>query len=168
MAAGLGVAVLLVVALTTGPRESPDGSTGTALRPGAKLTIAELTDVDGRAVSLAGRPVWLTVGATWCGPCRAEAPDIQAAYAARAGQLQVVAIYRAEDTATVAAFAGRLGLTYPQIADRDGALADRIGVVGLPTHVFTDSSGVVRAVDFGALGPQRIAEHLRAIGVAPA
>jgi thiol-disulfide isomerase/thioredoxin len=37
-----------------------------------------------RLSDLKGKPVWLTFGASWCQPCRAENPDIQAASIGRA------------------------------------------------------------------------------------
>ena len=53
----------------------------------------QATTVDGRSVKLSdfvGRPVWLTFGATWCGDCRSEAPDLQATYAKYESQGLVV------------------------------------------------------------------------------
>ncbi len=122
------------------------------------------TDIDGAPVTLAalrGRPVWLTFGASWCAPCRAEAPDLEQAH--RAG-LAVVAVYMTEDAASVRAFAGRLGLTYTQVPDVDTRLAASYRVMGVPTHYLLDRDGVLRSVQAGAVPPERIRELVAALG----
>jgi len=74
--------------------------------------------VDGKQVSLSsykGHPVWLTFGATWCAACKAEAPDIQAAYKKFEPKgVVVLSIFIREDSATVKDYADRIGLTVPQ------------------------------------------------------
>ena len=103
-----------------------------------------------------GRPVWVTFGATWCAPCRVEAPDIQAAHAAGQQGVQVVAVYLGEDAAAVNRFAQDLGLTYAHVPDPDRALAAAWGVNGIPVHWFIDSAGTVSATRVGIVGPDQI------------
>lgn len=126
-----------------------------------------LSTIDGRVVDLAGlrgRPVWLTFGASWCQACRAENPDIEAAFeAATGGDLALIAVFISEDSATVADYARLTGLTYEKVADPDRELADRYRVVGLPTHFFIDRRGVVREVRVGSLDPDGIRQALAAI-----
>jgi thiol-disulfide isomerase/thioredoxin len=58
-------------------------ATGEPPHVGRPAADFRATTVDGRPISLSdfkGRPVWLTFGATWCQPCRAENPDISAVY----------------------------------------------------------------------------------------
>lgn len=180
----LGSTALLVLAgtfLLTGPgRTVPSDGAGGA-SPGARSSPAPgspavgraapdviATTVDGSPVSLAGlrgRPVWLTFGATWCAPCRSEAPEIQAAQAAAGDDgVVVIAVYLSEDPATVRDFARRLGLRYRQIADPDRRIGSAFGVSAMPTHYFVDRSGILRAVRTGALPPDGIAAHLAQIG----
>ncbi|MFT3876234.1 MAG: TlpA disulfide reductase family protein [Propioniciclava sp.] len=118
---------------------------------------------DGRTLSLSelrGRPVWLTFGATWCAPCRVEAPDIEAAHRAQRAGVQVVGVYLGEDAAAVRSFADALGLTYDHVPDPDKALASAWGVNGIPVHWFIDAQGIIRATQVGILGPERIDELL--------
>ncbi len=89
--------------------------------------------VDGQAfrlADLAGRPIWLTFGASWCADCRAEAPDLEAAHQryAPAG-LAVVSIWIQESDKDVRDYAGRLGLDFTMIADPSTALASRYRIL---------------------------------------
>jgi peroxiredoxin len=101
---------------------------------------------------LAGRPIWLTFGASWCADCRAEAPDLQATYAryAPAG-LAVVSIWIEESDQEVRDYAARVGLDFTMIADPSTALASRYRTYGLPTHFFISPDGTIREIRIGGL-----------------
>ena len=80
------------------------------------------TTVDGKTVKLSdfrGQPVWLTFGASWCQPCRAENPDIQAtAEKYAADGLVVLAVFISEDAAPRSRTTPtRVGLDYLKVAD---------------------------------------------------
>lgn len=134
------------------------GATG-APQVGALATDFTAPTTAGPSVTLShlrGRPVWLTFGATWCAPCRVEAPDIQAAHLAGTHGVQVVSVYLGEDAEAVGRFADALGLTYVHVPDPDRALASAWGVSGIPVHYFIDSSGTIRASRVGIVGPAQI------------
>lgn len=120
--------------------------------------------VDGTAISLAdlaGHPVWLTFGASWCATCRAEAPDIQAAHRAQGTDgVRVVGVFLNEDAATVADYARQVGLTFPLVADPQTDIASAYHVLGIPAHFFIDSHGVIRSMVTGAMSAERIDEAL--------
>jgi len=125
------------------------------------------TTVEGKKVSLSsykGHPVWLTFGATWCAACKAEAPDIQAAYKKFEPQgVVILSINIREDAATVKDYADRVGLTYPQIADPDTRIASAYRVYGIPAHFFIDSSGILRQIKTGGQSPEQMDAALTAI-----
>ena len=133
---------------------------GPAPKVGEPAQDFTATTIDGKATSLAayrGKPVWLTFGASWCASCRAEAPDIQAAYErAKSSGVVVLGVYLSEDATAVRDFAGRLGLTYPQMADPQTKIASAYRVMGVPTHVFVDRSGIVRSIQVGVLTQERM------------
>jgi cytochrome c biogenesis protein CcmG/thiol:disulfide interchange protein DsbE len=124
--------------------------------------------VDGRTISLSdfkGRPVWLTFGATWCQPCRAENPDIEAVYErSKADGLVVIAIFITEDASTVRDYADRVGLTYEKIPDPATTIASRYRILGIPSHFFIDRDGILRELRIGALdqaGMERAIEGIQ-------
>jgi cytochrome c biogenesis protein CcmG/thiol:disulfide interchange protein DsbE len=120
--------------------------------------------VDGTEVSLSdfrGHPVWLTFGASWCAACKAEAFDIQTAYAAHEKDGAVVlGVFISEDDATVRDYAGRVGLTYPAIADPNTDIASAYRVLGVPAHFFIDADGVIRSISTGTLSPAQMEESI--------
>ena len=121
----LAAAVVLVVAAVwfvnppggdanVRPGDSPVGDPP---RVGAAPPDFSGTAIDGTAVSmaaLAGQPTWLTFGASWCPDCRAEANDLQAAYAKYRPQgLAVLGVFIDEPETAVVDYAQRVGFTFP-------------------------------------------------------
>jgi cytochrome c biogenesis protein CcmG/thiol:disulfide interchange protein DsbE len=122
---------------------------------GTKVTLGDLK----------GHPVWLTFGASWCQPCRAEAPDIQAAYAdfkAKGGE--IVQVFLSEDSAAVSEYADRVGLTYLKVPDPDTAISSEYRILGIPSHFFIAADGTLQAMKVGSLDPARIEAALAEIG----
>jgi cytochrome c biogenesis protein CcmG, thiol:disulfide interchange protein DsbE len=118
------------------------------------------TTVDGQQISLSayrGHPVWLTFGASWCAACRAEAPDIEATYEhAKADGVVVLEVFISEDSAAVRGYAGRVGLSYVQVADPDTRISSAYRVLGIPAHYFIDRTGVLRLIKTGSLTRARM------------
>jgi len=178
------IAVIAVTAVVIGalafvvnqPKASAGGITDvtlTGVATGQAPTVGQpapdflATTVDGRTVRLSefkGKPVWLTFGASWCQPCRAENPDVQAAYdKAKASGLEVLAVFMSEDTAAVKDYADRVGLTYDKVADPDTALSSQYRILGIPSHFFIDSAGVLQQMKIGALDQAGMEQAIKAI-----
>lgn len=128
---------------------------GTAPAVGALPPGFSGTTYDGRTVSLAdyaGKPLWLTFGASWCPDCRAEAPDVEATYQRYRDQgLVVLAVFINEPASDVAGYAGRAGLTFPIVVDQNTAIAGTYRTLGIPTHFFIGADGRIREIRIGAL-----------------
>jgi cytochrome c biogenesis protein CcmG, thiol:disulfide interchange protein DsbE len=161
-AAVIGVVAFVVnqpAATTAGVTEvSLTGDAGSAAPEVGKAAPDFLAQtVDGKTVKLSdfkGKPVWLTFGASWCQPCRAENPDIQAAVAKHAGSdLVVLGVFISEDTAAVKDYGDRVGLTYQRIADPSTKIASQYRILGIPSHFFIDKDGILRQVKVGSLDP---------------
>jgi peroxiredoxin len=157
-ASGSGLTAVVLSGVASGPapivgKPAPDFTATTV--DGAEVTLSELK----------GQPVWLTFGASWCQPCRAENPDIQAAYEKhRAKGLVVLAIFITEDAPTVRDYATRVGLTYQKVADPNTRIASAYRIVGIPSHFFIDSTGVLRVLKIGTLNPPAMDAALGEIG----
>jgi thiol-disulfide isomerase/thioredoxin len=130
-------------------------------KPAPDFRVADLAGAPIELSALHGRPVWINFWATWCPPCRAESPEIEAAYQQYRDQgLVVVAINVGEDAGTVRDYVERAGLTYPVGGDPRTDIAAAYRVAGLPTHVFVDADGVVRDIRMGRLGKETIQQEV--------
>ncbi len=149
------------------PVSLPGNATGAAPVVGQPAPDFTATAADGKSFRLSdlkGHPVWLTFGASWCQPCRAENPDIEATYEKVKGSgVQVVQVYMAESASAVNDYANRVGITYTKIPDPDQRLADGYRILGIPTHYFIDSSGVLRQMKIGSLDPAGMEQALKGI-----
>lgn len=111
------------------------------------------TTLDGDKVSLsdyAGKVVVLNVWASWCGPCREEAPTLQAVSKETADDgVAFLGINSRDDKAAAQAFVRRFDLTYPSLVDEDGQLLlafhDTLPPSSFPSTLVIDRDGRVAA-----------------------
>jgi peroxiredoxin len=109
----------------------------------------ELPDLVGAPVALRdfrGKRVLLNFWATWCGPCRYEIPHMVELYDEIYDQgFEIVAVNLGEDTNRVAAFVRRFDMRFPVLLDRRLQVASAYHVRGIPTSIFLDEQGIIRA-----------------------
>ncbi len=126
-----------------------------------------LPSLDGKTVRLSdlrGQVVLINFWATWCPPCRMEMPAIQDAYEANHQKgFTVLAVSVAEPASSVRSFVQEFGLTFTPLLDSKGEVSSRYRAMGLPTSVFVDREGVVRAIHVGAMTPAQINDYLAEI-----
>lgn len=119
---------------------------------GARLAPVTLPLVGGGEVRLADiigkRPIYLKFWATWCQPCLAQMPHLEASYVAHGGAIEVIAVnVWVNDTfARIEKVKRERSLTVPIAYDREGALARALHVTVTPQHVVVDRAGVIRHV----------------------
>lgn len=153
---------------TLGGRYGPVSLPAELVPAGAKVSPAEgklapdflLETLDGgelRLSDLRGKGVVVNFWATWCPPCRKEIPQLVAAYERFRDQgLEIVAVNLQESDSIVRRYAEDFGMEFPIVIDRDGRVADKYRLIGLPTTYFIDRQGVVRSVFRGPfLGEQQ-------------
>ena len=133
------------------------GGNAAAAGPAVGAQPPDFTGVtyDGKKVSLsdyAGKPVWLTFGASWCPDCRTEAPDVEAAYERYQAQgLVVLGVFISESASDVQGYAQRAGLTFPITVDENTIIAGTYRTLGIPTHFFIGADGRIREIRIGAM-----------------
>jgi cytochrome c biogenesis protein CcmG/thiol:disulfide interchange protein DsbE len=116
--------------------------------------------------SFRGRAVVVNFWASWCAPCRDEAPLLEAAWQEHRGRGLVVLGVDARDLAADGrGFVREFGLTYPNVYDGPGKIADSFGLTGVPETYFVDREGRVVHLVSGPLTEDAIEEGIeRALG----
>ena len=120
----------------------------------------ELALFDGgtlRLGTLRGQLVVLNFWASWCAPCRAEAPTFaRVSEAFRDRGVRFVGVNIQDDDADARAFIQELGITYPNGPDRTGQVTTGFGVAGLPATIFVDPEGRIARRWLGVLTEQQL------------
>ncbi len=95
-----------------------------------------------------GQPVWLNFWGAWCPPCRAEMPDIQAAYEELEPQgLTLLAVSLGDKPSEALNFAKLNNVTFDILLDPDRSLTSpTYPIYNFPTHIFVDEDGIVRNI----------------------
>ena len=120
---------------------------------------------DRSLADLRGRPVLLNFWASWCDPCRLEAPILERAQRElqRKGGTVLGVTYN-DVTADSLKFIRHYGLTYPNVRDVGGKLAQAYGTRALPETFLIDRQGRVVALSRGAIDQRFMRLALAKVG----
>ena len=91
--------------------------------------------------SLRGKVVVLNFWASWCYPCKQEAPALAAASKRWADRVVVLGVDVNDPAGDARTFARKYGLTYPLVHDNHNVTSPKYGLTGLPETFFIDRSG---------------------------
>jgi cytochrome c biogenesis protein CcmG, thiol:disulfide interchange protein DsbE len=153
------LAVLAVVGLLVFGLVSK-GSSGVAIgEPAPAYPLPRLEGSgEGSLADYRGRWVLVNFWASWCIPCKEEAPALEEFQSRYGGPgFTVLGIDSRDLTGDGRAFVERYGLSYPQLRDGDGTAAHDFGTTGVPENYLVDPRGKVRWLLRGPVG----GEHLR-------
>jgi len=141
-----------------------------AFAPGWKDVAVVSGSFPATVGALRGRVVLLDFWATWCAPCRAAIPRLDALQARYGAQGLSVLGVSSEEAQDVAAFTRTMGMHYGVAVDKLGQTTRAYDVASLPTLVIIDKRGVVRDVAIGVDPGQdaRLDATVRALLAEPA
>ncbi|MGH2825990.1 MAG: TlpA family protein disulfide reductase [Actinomycetota bacterium] len=110
---------------------------------GNRAPSFELALLDGSGVlsdeDLRGKPVVINFWASWCIPCREEAPLLENVWRSYRDQgVMFLGVNIKDAQKDAKRFVDEFGITYPQVRDLEQSLTKDFGVKGLPETFFVD------------------------------
>ena len=126
--------------------DEPAADDGPAEDVGDTAPQMSFEDFDGRTTSMAdfeGRPTVVNFWASWCPPCIAEMPDLEAVFQEFDGDVAFLGLNTQDTREQADRLVEQTGVTYDLALDPDGALARAFGLFTMPTTYFVDADGNV-------------------------
>ncbi len=141
------LALVLTQLLTPAPNAVSDPLVG---HPAPDFLLAMLRPDTGKsALSLSnfkGKPVVLNFWASWCDPCKEEAPLLESAWKqakAQGKDVVFLGIDFQDSSSNGVSFLQQYGITYPSVQDTDASVATKYDITSLPDTIFINRNGMV-------------------------
>jgi thiol-disulfide isomerase/thioredoxin len=180
MAALTAVALLALTGCSSGSSSEATGTSFVAgdgsivlLDPAERVAAPNLigATLDGQQLSsagLAGDVLVVNVWASWCAPCRSEAPSLERLSKEFADQgVSFIGLNTRDSDTSARSFVERFGITYPNVIDRDGVLQlgfrDSLPPRAIPSTLVIDRSGRVAARVLGAVSESSLRGVIEAV-----
>ncbi len=167
------LAILGLVAVSCGGGSSDSPVSDRVPLPASNATKAQLLPTDAMAlpdfdvskyerllIQLRGTPVLVNVWASWCGPCKAEAPYLATAAKTYGDRVQFLGIDILDSRDSARGFMAEFDWTYPSLFDATGAIRDGLGYIGQPVTLFYDSNGSLVSDWIGTLTPEVLTKRI--------
>ena len=148
------IAALIAIEVAT------SGSGGTDLGPAPQLPSDVLVGPRVSLADLRGKPAAINFWASWCGPCRQEAPELERLARSLHGRARLIGVNYTDSLGGARHFIREFHLTYPNLRDPDGVVGDRYGLTGLPGTAIVDPHGQLAEL---LRGPQTAADVQHAL-----
>jgi thiol-disulfide isomerase/thioredoxin len=164
-ALGLGALAAVAIAALVVFGLAPSGKTVTGRKapglPAERLAGAHVT-LPGLLASAHGRPAVVVFWASWCGPCAAEAPALEAFSRSPEGRGRIVGVDWSDARSPALAFIRRYGWTFPTVRDGEGLIGNEYDMTVLPTTFVLAADGRIAAALRGPQTAASLGSALRA------
>jgi len=161
------VAVFLALAVLLAACGGGDGVSLQGVNQGNQALDFTLENLAGEQVSLSdyeGKVVLINFWATWCPPCRAEIPDLEAAYLEHSDEGFVVLGVSVQDPSqAIVDFMDQVDMSYPILLDENGLIMKDYRAPGLPMSLIVDRQGVIQVRHLGFLSAGQLADYLSTV-----
>jgi cytochrome c biogenesis protein CcmG/thiol:disulfide interchange protein DsbE len=144
--------IALVGLLAFGVISKGEGTLSEGDKVPAPALPALAGDGTGSLADYDGKWVLVNVWASWCGPCRDEAPALERFYREHGDEnFEVLGIDTQETATGGRGFVDEFGLTYPQLHDGDGGYADDLKTTGVPENFLVAPDGTLAVAVAGPI-----------------
>ena len=164
----VGLLVLLLTQLLTPASHSvsdplighaaPNFSLAMLLPPNKKSTLS--------LANFKGKPIVLNFWASWCDPCKEEAPLLENTWKhlqAQGKEVIFLGIDFQDSSNNGLSFLQLNGITYSNALDASGSVANIYGITGLPQTIFINQHGIVISREPRELTAQALSSNLQLI-----
>lgn len=103
------------------------------------------------------KPAVVNIWASWCNPCRSEAPLLTAAHDAYGDQIDFIGVDVQDNQADAKNFIAEFGLDFTHYFDRDRSVPEFYGGFGTPITFFFDSTGTLVDTHLGVIDERALA-----------
>ncbi|HEB12834.1 MAG TPA: TlpA family protein disulfide reductase [Actinobacteria bacterium] len=157
---GIVVAALIVLATVMfSPRPGLNKDVPPSSEDDQKAPDFTVNLFSGKKVSLSdfkGKPLIVNFWASWCAPCREEAPVLVKVAKMYGKKVQFLGIVFQDTEAGAKKFIEEFKVKYPNGTDPSGQAAQDYKITGVPETFFIDANGILRAKWLGALTEEKL------------
>lgn len=153
---GLGILAVIGALIAIEVLSGSSNGSG-AGRPAPPLPTSVLVPPKVTLTSLRGKPAAINFWASWCSPCRQEAPALERLARSLHGRARLVGVDWTDGLSGARSYVSQYHWTFPNLRDPDGVVGNSYRIQGLPTTFILDSQGTITDV---LRGPQSL-ESLR-------
>jgi cytochrome c biogenesis protein CcmG, thiol:disulfide interchange protein DsbE len=161
------LALILTQLLTPAPNSGSDPLVG---HPAPNFSLAILrSDTSKSVLSLSdfkGKAVVLNFWASWCDPCKQEAPLLENTWKqmqAQGKDVVFLGIDYQDSNNNSLSFLQSNNITYQTVVDADGSVSTKYGIASLPDTIFIDRNGTVMSKVARQLTAQALSSGLQSI-----
>ena len=129
--------------------------------PELDQSVEPLPEIDQAAfeqlIAESDRPMVVNLWASWCVPCRSEAPLLTEAHRQLGSEVRFIGIATEDNQSDALSFLNEFDLEFENYFDKSGAIKGWIGTRGLPTTFFVAAGGEVVSTSFGIIDERLLA-----------
>jgi thiol-disulfide isomerase/thioredoxin len=129
------------------------------------FTLKDMNGVDVSLASFKGKVILLNFWATWCGPCKAEIPDLVALQAQYADDLVVLGFSVDDPVEKILPYAAEYKINYPVLVGNGREdVQDAYGPLwGIPVSVIIGRDGTIAKKHSGIASKEQFEREIKAL-----
>jgi cytochrome c biogenesis protein CcmG/thiol:disulfide interchange protein DsbE len=132
-------------------------------RPAPLFELPDLAHPESRIAlnDFRGKLLVMNFWASWCDPCREEAPELARVARKHAGRVNFLGVNILDGRDEALKYVDQYGIDYPSVRDSRAITAKRYGVSGAPETIFIDKRGYMVGKYIGAFREDQLERLVR-------